>query len=121
MGKENEVCARDSVAESSEKDLMEKITTMEEALEEIQRDKKKRSLIGIVGLLLVLAALLLFLSNLYDFAQNKLRDPEFHKELLTTVSEDLKDISENSPNVKLMIQDMSPSGRSGMPDNLRWN
>lgn len=106
MGKGKDVGGLDSAVKTNEKELLEKIAKMEETLEDIQRDKKKRDLVGIVGFLLVLAALLIFLSNFFGFAKNKMHDPRFHKELLSSVSGDLKDISENSPNFKLIMRDL---------------
>jgi hypothetical protein len=86
--------------------LLEKIAEMEEALKEIQRFKLKRSVVGIVGLLLVLGALLLFLNNIRNFTKTKLNDADFQQEVLSTLSKDMKKVSETNPNVNLILQDM---------------
>jgi hypothetical protein len=86
-------------------ELLNKIKVLEEALDSIEQSRKKRSMISLIGLVLVLLGLILFFINLKSFAAVKLNDADFQKELLTIVRNDLKDMAKSNPNITLMQQD----------------
>ena len=86
--------------------LLRKIAEMEDALDDIQRDKRRRSIVGVLGLLLILSALLMFLNNVFSFAGGKMGDSEFHSALASKAIDDLKEVADSNPNVNLIIQDL---------------
>lgn len=85
--------------------LVDKLKALEESLEAIEQSKKQRNLVSIVGLLLIILALALFVMNISNFATDKANDSEFHKELLTKLSQDMKEVSTN-PNLQAIIKDL---------------
>jgi len=89
----------------SSDELLKKIRVLEKALDSIEESRKKKSMISIIGLILVLLGLLLFFVNLKSFAAKKLNDAEFQNELITILRNDLKDMLKENSNITLMQQD----------------
>jgi hypothetical protein len=89
----------------NEQKLIGKLNALEESLEAIEQSKKQRNLVSIVGLLLIILAISLFAMNISNFAKEKATDSNFHKELLTKLAEDMKEVSAN-PNLQAIMNDI---------------
>ena len=106
MEKNQEAAVEENKSTNEREALLRKIAEMEDALDDIQRDKRKRSIVGVLGLLLILSALLMFLNNVFSFAGGKMGDSEFHSALASKAIDDLKEVADSNPNVNLIIQDL---------------
>ena len=93
-------------ATDSNDELLKKIQDLEQALDHMEQARKQKSMVSIIGLILVLLGLVLFFINLKDFASTKFSDDNFRNELMTIVRKDLKEIANTNPNVTLMQQDI---------------
>ncbi len=93
-------------ANSGGKDeLLGKIKVLEESLEKIEQSRKQKSMISLIGLVLVLLGIVLFFMNLKSFAEQKFTDEAFRNKLMETLRSDMKEIAEKNPNITLMQQD----------------
>lgn len=88
-----------------QQELVAKLKVLEESLDAIEQAKKQRNLVSIVGLLLIILAIALFVMNISNFAKEKAKDSDFHKELLTKLSADMKEVGDN-PNLQAILADL---------------
>jgi hypothetical protein len=86
-------------------DLLVRLGRLEVCLADIERTRKQRSLIGIGGLVLILLALAIFAANLWGFGV-QLMQPESQHEIMAKVQEDMTDLLQNDPEIKMLMQDM---------------
>ncbi len=86
--------------------LMQKLRTLNEHLEAIERSKKQRNLVSVVGLLLIILAIAFFIMNVTNFAKELSHDSDYHKELLTTLGKDLREVKDTNPHLKGMLVDL---------------
>jgi molybdopterin converting factor small subunit len=86
-------------------DLLVRLNRLETCLADIERTRKQRSLIGIAGLVLILLALAIFAANLWGFAM-QMMEPESQAAIMSKVQEDMTDLLQNDPEIKMLVQDM---------------
>lgn len=86
---------------SGEQDgALDRIKVLEEALESIEHSRKQKSMISLIGLILVLMGIVLFLVNLKAYAEKKFNDKAFQKEILDTLRDDMMAIAKDNANIK---------------------
>lgn len=82
-----------------------RIKALDGDLDAIEQSKKQRSLVGLVGVVLIILGMALFLMNISSFFKQKARDKEFHAELLEKIGHDMLEV-QNNPNLQALLEDL---------------
>ena len=90
------------VSSGGQDELLGKIKVLEEALESIEQSRKQKTMISLIGLILVLLGIFLFFLNLKSFAVKTFADEANQKELILKMYDKVVAIGKHNDNLKFM-------------------